>query len=81
VIREQLFGAERLRFAGYLAWRGIAEGASPLPERDALVVVGRGSQAGCFYCGERRLYWFLTAMPRRTHRPALLATEAKRLNA
>jgi len=60
VIREQLFGAERLRFAGYIAWRGIAEGASPLPEREALVVVGRGSQAGCFHCGERRLYWFLT---------------------
>jgi len=60
VIRGQLFGSERVRFGGYLAWRGIAEGASPLPEREALVVVARGSQAGCFQCGERRLYWFLT---------------------
>src|SRR6516164_5688878 len=60
VIRGQLFGSERVRFGGYLAWRGIAEGASPLPEREALVVVARGSQAGCFPCGERRLYWFLT---------------------
>ena len=60
VIRGQLFGSERLRFCGYLAWRGIAEGASPLPERVALVVVARGSQAGCFHCGEGKLYWFLT---------------------
>ena len=59
-IRGQLFGSERLWFAGYLAWRGIAEGAGPLPEREALVVVARGSQAGCFPCGDRRLYWFLT---------------------
>jgi 2-polyprenyl-6-methoxyphenol hydroxylase-like FAD-dependent oxidoreductase len=43
-IRKQLFGSEGLRFAGYLAWRGIAKGASPLPERESLVVVGRGSQ-------------------------------------
>jgi 2-polyprenyl-6-methoxyphenol hydroxylase-like FAD-dependent oxidoreductase len=28
VIREQLFGGERIRFAGYLAWRGIAERAT-----------------------------------------------------
>jgi 2-polyprenyl-6-methoxyphenol hydroxylase-like FAD-dependent oxidoreductase len=60
VIRGQLLGSERLRFAGYLTWRGIAEGASPLPEREALVVVARGSHAGCFHCGERKLYWFLT---------------------
>jgi 2-polyprenyl-6-methoxyphenol hydroxylase-like FAD-dependent oxidoreductase len=60
VIRRQLFGGERIRFAGYLAWRGIAEGAIPLPEREALVVLARGAQAGCFHCGERKLYWFLT---------------------
>jgi 2-polyprenyl-6-methoxyphenol hydroxylase-like FAD-dependent oxidoreductase len=60
VIRPQLFGSETLRFAGYLAWRGIAERASLLPEGEPLVVVGRGTQAGCFHCGERRLYWFLT---------------------
>jgi len=59
-IRGQLFGSERLRFGGYLAWRGVTEGAGPLPEREALVVVARGSQAGCFPCGDRRLYWFLT---------------------
>jgi 2-polyprenyl-6-methoxyphenol hydroxylase-like FAD-dependent oxidoreductase len=60
VIREQLFGSEGLRFSGYLAWRGIAEDASPLRERESLVVVARGTQAGCFHCGEQRLYWFLT---------------------
>jgi FAD-dependent urate hydroxylase len=59
-IRGQLFGDERLRFAGYLAWRGITKGAGPLPERESLVVIGRGAQAGCFHCGERHLYWFLT---------------------
>jgi hypothetical protein len=31
-----------------------------LPAREALVVVGRGTQAGCFHCGNRRFYWFLT---------------------
>jgi 2-polyprenyl-6-methoxyphenol hydroxylase-like FAD-dependent oxidoreductase len=60
VIRRQLFGSERLRFAGYLVWRGMGKGASPVPERESLVVVGRGSQAGCFHCGEQRFYWFLT---------------------
>src|SRR5262245_4016159 len=31
-IRGQLFGDERLRFAGYLAWRGITKGAGLLPK-------------------------------------------------
>ena len=48
VIRGQLFGSERLRFGGYLAWRGVTEGAGPMPEREAVVVVPRGSQAGAF---------------------------------
>jgi len=60
VIRRQLFGGEKLRFSGYLAWRGIAERASPLPGREAVVVVARGSQAGCFQCGEQWRYWYLT---------------------
>jgi len=61
VIRRQLFGVERPRFSGYLAWRGIAERvAQDLPEREALVVLAPGSQAGCFHCGKQNLYWFLT---------------------
>jgi 2-polyprenyl-6-methoxyphenol hydroxylase-like FAD-dependent oxidoreductase len=60
VIRERLFGGERMRFAGYLAWRGIAAGAVPLPAREPMVVLAPGSHAGCFHCGERQLYWFVT---------------------
>jgi FAD-dependent urate hydroxylase len=60
IIRKQLFGNERMQFAGYLAWRGITERASWLPEGRALAVIGRGSQAGCFHCGKENSYWFLT---------------------
>jgi 2-polyprenyl-6-methoxyphenol hydroxylase-like FAD-dependent oxidoreductase len=59
-IRGRLFGDEKARFAGYLAWRGIAEGALPLPAREALVVLAPGSHAGCFHCGAGKSYWFVT---------------------
>ena len=59
-IRERLFGHEQLRFAGYLAWRGIARGrGNLLPPGEPLVVMGRGAHAGCFHCGEGDIYWFL----------------------
>jgi 2-polyprenyl-6-methoxyphenol hydroxylase-like FAD-dependent oxidoreductase len=62
VIRGQLFGDETLRYAGYVAWRGIAHAMSEPPlDREPLVVLGHGSQAGCFCCGTGRIYWFLTA--------------------
>lgn len=61
-VRRQLFGAQEPRAAGYFAWRGIAvAGAGDLlPEAEAMLVLGRGSQAGCFHCGGGAVYWFLT---------------------
>jgi 2-polyprenyl-6-methoxyphenol hydroxylase-like FAD-dependent oxidoreductase len=66
--RKTLFGNEATRFAGYLAWRGIAHGVgSWLPEREALMVLARGAQAGAFHCGADDVYWFLTRnTPRRS---------------
>jgi len=60
-IRKSLLGNEATRFAGYCAWRGIAHGVgSRLPEREALMVLARGAQAGAFHCGADDVYWFLT---------------------
>ena len=62
VIRRQLFGDENLRFAGYVAWRGVAGVAiNPPLDREPLIVLGRGSQGGCFCCGHWRVYWYLTS--------------------
>jgi FAD-dependent urate hydroxylase len=70
VVRQSLLGASRPRYAGYFAWRGIAEGAGKLlPSGKALFVVGRGVQAGCFHCGEDRIYWFITCNAPQQSRP------------
>lgn len=52
-IRRQLFGVQEPHRAGYFAWRGIARNgaAGLLPEGEAMVVLGRGAQAGVFHCG------------------------------
>lgn len=61
IVRRSLFGDETPRYAGYFAWRGIAHNVSALlPEGQGLFIMGRGVQAGCFHCGEDRIYWFLT---------------------
>ena len=83
VVRRQLFGAQQPRAAGYFAWRGIATGdvASLLPAAEAIVVLGRGSQAGFFHCGEGAVYWFLTGNPRSAPRPRAQANRAAALAA
>ncbi|HEY9714966.1 MAG TPA: FAD-dependent monooxygenase [Chroococcales cyanobacterium] len=81
VVRPMLFGEERPRYAGYFAWRGIAHGVSHLLSiGEALFIIGRGAQAGCFPCGDGRVYWFLTcngppgSLPSRDgNRPEILA--------
>ncbi len=61
IVRQSLFGGATPRYAGYFAWRGIAQGASELlPEGQAHLVFGRGAQAGYFHCGAGRIYWYLT---------------------
>ncbi|HJU17115.1 MAG TPA: FAD-dependent monooxygenase [Stellaceae bacterium] len=78
VVRARLFGEARLRFAGYLAWRGIAEGmASQLPGREPFVSVAPGAHAGCFDCGEQKVYWFLTANSRAGSRAGFLGNQGE----
>jgi 2-polyprenyl-6-methoxyphenol hydroxylase-like FAD-dependent oxidoreductase len=60
-VRKQLHPDSQPRFAGYLAWRGMARGAfDGLPLRTTILVLGRGCQAGIFPCGSNRVYWFAT---------------------
>ena len=60
-IRVGLFGAERPTYAGYTAWRAVAE-----PDRELVrwgtgfETWGRGARFGCVHIGEGRIYWFAT---------------------
>lgn len=77
VVRQSLFGVRKPRYAGYFAWRGIAEGVSELlPAGQALFVVGRGIQAGCFHCGKNRIYWFITCNAPEHSRPSAAGDKA-----
>ena len=60
VIRDQLQGTAEPRYAGYTCWRGMYGGGGVLPDRTALLAVGRGSQFGLWPCGAGQFYWFLT---------------------
>lgn len=60
-VRAALHGDHPPRYAGYTAWRGVAEGAEGLVPRGAgLEVWGRGARFGCVYIGGGRVYWFAT---------------------
>ncbi len=60
-VRSSVHGGAAPRYAGYVAWRGVAPGRPiELPADVALFVLAPGSQAGVFACGGRGLYWFLT---------------------
>ena len=58
--RGSLHGMETPRYAGYTCWRGICRDTGLLPDREALLVMGSGSQFGLWPCGSGQLYWFLT---------------------
>lgn len=59
-VRAQLFGRLAPRYAGYTAWRGIAEADGRLPEGIGLNLWGRGSEFGLAGIGRGRFYWFAT---------------------
>ncbi len=60
-VRAQLFGQHAPRYAGFTAWRGIAEAASGrLPVGIGLNLWGRGSEFGLVGIGRGRFYWFAT---------------------
>ena len=60
-VRAQLFGRSAPRYAGYTAWRGIADvGGGLVPEGVGLNLWGRGSEFGLASIGRGRFYWFVT---------------------
>jgi 2-polyprenyl-6-methoxyphenol hydroxylase-like FAD-dependent oxidoreductase len=60
-VRARLFGRSAPRYAGYTAWRGVADvGNGLLPEEVGLNLWGRGSEFGLAGIGRGRFYWFVT---------------------
>ena len=58
VVRGQLFGFEKPRYAGYTAWRGV----TALPHQDLLPgeLWGQGQRFGMVPLSRGRAYWFAT---------------------
>jgi FAD-dependent urate hydroxylase len=62
VVRGQLFGPEKPRYAGCVAWRGVGLIDRPeVPLGTSLVAVGKGMHFGYLPIGGGRTYWFATA--------------------
>lgn len=62
LVRNQLLGNEPPRYAGYTAWRGVAQiDRREVPLGLTFVALGRGSQVGMLPIGGGRTYWFATA--------------------
>jgi 2-polyprenyl-6-methoxyphenol hydroxylase-like FAD-dependent oxidoreductase len=60
-IRGQLLGDGPPLYAGYIAWRGVAElGDEPFPGGGAFETWGRGERFGLVKLGRRRVYWYAT---------------------
>ncbi len=60
-VRARLFGRSAPRYAGYTAWRGVADaGNGLLPGEVGLNLWGRGSEFGLAGIGRGRFYWFVT---------------------
>src|SRR5262249_20041554 len=59
LIRHQLFGPKKLRYAGYTVWRGVVQ--FRLKDKVGLTTMGRGSQFGLFPMAGERVYWFGSA--------------------
>jgi 2-polyprenyl-6-methoxyphenol hydroxylase-like FAD-dependent oxidoreductase len=60
-VRAQLLGFEAPRYAGWIAWRGIAELSLPtFPLGLARQTLGRGRSFGTWHIGGGRVYWVAT---------------------
>lgn len=57
VVRRQLFGDERPRYAGFTAWRALADLGR---DADGFEAWGRGSVFGLVGLGRGRFYWYGT---------------------
>lgn len=59
VVRERLFGDGRPRYAGFTAWRGLADLGNGR-ESDGFEAWGRGNIFGLVSLGRGRFYWYAT---------------------
>lgn len=60
-VRKQLFGEEKLRYAGYTAVRGITtftDERYPLERGGGFEAWGRGARFGFSHIGNNRIHWF-----------------------
>src|SRR5581483_7592028 len=55
-IRTQLIGSNKLKYAGYTVWRGVA--TFQLEENIGSTSIGCGAQFGIFPMTRNRVYWF-----------------------
>ncbi len=59
VVRERLFGDRKPRYAGFTAWRGLAD-LGDGREGDGFEAWGRGNIFGLISLGHGRFYWYAT---------------------
>lgn len=59
-IRQQLFGSDTPRYAGYTCWRGIGPRPKELAPGEVRLWTGPGSQVGMNSMLGDRVYWFAT---------------------
>ena len=60
-VREALFEKSPLRYAGYVAWRGVADGlADSVPRARLTEAWGRGARFGVVPINAHQTYWFAT---------------------
>lgn len=61
VVAAQLRGPSEPRYAGYTAWRGLADEAGvPVPEGSGIELYGPGKRFGTILLGGGLVYWFAT---------------------
>ncbi len=61
VIRSQLFPEVRLRYSGYVAWRGVVDFPDGEVNDHTSESWGSGGRFGIVPVGQGRVYWFATA--------------------
>jgi len=59
LIRGQMLGNTKLRYAGFTVWRGVAE--FKLSQNVGVTTMGRGAQFGLFPMRGNKVYWFASA--------------------
>ncbi len=60
VIRRQLFPQRRLRYSGYIAWRGVVLTSDEVALGVSGETMGRGARFGSLRLDRERIYWYAT---------------------